>query len=308
MKPRGILLNFFQPAEGLGESLLFHQRWEKERSWQDPGGARCTLFQNGILMATLGMGNTQAGLALTHLYYHPDLQLKGVPVLSAGIAGGDPQTTSLASLVVISEVVDADFLVEVDDREIPPDWPWGLLDFGNQHPDQAPPDYPGFGMPSCNFTTAATPRNQLLSLLEKTSLEINPPARELNRKYACPKIFPVLMEGGILASNRFWHGQRRTEWARSFYQKHSTLKAPFAVTAMEEAGLAQALKRGKPADDGAHENWTALRAVSNFCHAPGKQEGPGQIISPEPEEKRFPGCQPALENLFQAVSLWAKSL
>lgn len=53
----------------------------------------------------------------------------------AGIAGGDPLDASLGSAVWARWVVDGDLLYEIDAREIPEDWPYGLIPLGAKKPN-----------------------------------------------------------------------------------------------------------------------------------------------------------------------------
>ncbi len=47
--------------------------------------------------------------------------------LMAGIGGGDPHDVSLGSAVWAEHVIDGDLGYEIDAREIPKDWPTGMV-------------------------------------------------------------------------------------------------------------------------------------------------------------------------------------
>src|SRR5258708_34514828 len=64
------------------------------------------------------------GFELAHTYW-----------LVAGVAGGDPVDVSLGTAAWVKHVVDGDLLYEIDAREIPADWPYGMLPLGAKKPN-----------------------------------------------------------------------------------------------------------------------------------------------------------------------------
>ena len=79
------------------------------------------LFSNdeGVLAVCTGGGIANATATIMALGQDPRFDLSKAYWLVAGIAGGDPEDTSLGSAVWAEHVVDGDLLYEIDAREIP---------------------------------------------------------------------------------------------------------------------------------------------------------------------------------------------
>lgn len=91
--------------------------------------------EDAVLTVLTGGGVTHAATTITALGLDERFDLKDSYWLVAGISGGDPQDASLGSAAWARWVVDGDLLYEIDAREIPEDWPYGLIPLGAKKPN-----------------------------------------------------------------------------------------------------------------------------------------------------------------------------
>ena len=83
----------------------------------------------------------------------PRFDLSKAYWLVAGVAGADPADLSLGSAAWARHVVDGDLAYEIDGREIPDDWPYGLFPLGSKRPASSPKDlYPGWTLSTIAFS------------------------------------------------------------------------------------------------------------------------------------------------------------
>jgi len=76
------------------------------------------------------MGTANAALSVLALGLHPKVNLKNTYVMMAGIAGGNPNLTTLGSATWAEWVVDLDMSHHIDPREAPKDWEFGQFHLG----------------------------------------------------------------------------------------------------------------------------------------------------------------------------------
>ena len=90
--------------------------------------------EDGVLLICTGGGIANATASILALGVDTRFDLSEAYWVVAGIAGGDPLDVSLGSAVWARQVVDGDLAYEIDAREIPDDWPYGLLPLGATQP------------------------------------------------------------------------------------------------------------------------------------------------------------------------------
>ncbi len=79
----------------------------------------------GVLGVCLGGGIANAAATMMALGLDPRFDFSQSYWLVAGIAGGDPEDSTLGSAVWANHIVDGDLLYEIDGREIPQIGPMG---------------------------------------------------------------------------------------------------------------------------------------------------------------------------------------
>jgi purine nucleoside permease len=138
-------------------------------------------------------------------------------------------------------VVDADPIFEMDDRDTPKDWPWGLWSLGEDKPGVK-----GSAPGSSDMAWRLNP-----GLVDWAfSLTRNVPLPDSAALQAARAGFPsepaALKPPGVflgdeVSTTRFWHGERRTEWARDWMRIWTGGDGVFAMTACEDQGILDVL-------------------------------------------------------------------
>ena len=124
-----------------GEFQFWVERLPLDKQLDFPlGPYPLRMNDNGVLGVCLGGGIANAAATMMALGLDPRFDLSQSYWLIAGIAGGDPQDSTLGSAVWAEHIVDGDLLYEIDGREIPSDWPYGMIPLGGEHPAETPED------------------------------------------------------------------------------------------------------------------------------------------------------------------------
>jgi purine nucleoside permease len=171
--------------------------------------------------------------------------------LFTGISGGDPEVCSVGSAAWARWVVNGDELREIDDREIPAGWPYGLFAIGSLKPNTLPTDPNGFGaVEDVAELGMATALNQNLAAWAfALTKDVQIPdtlalakAREAWVGYPNAQRPPFVLMGETLGSVRYWHGPGRTQWARDWVRLWTKGQGRFAMTNMESQTAARLMK------------------------------------------------------------------
>jgi purine nucleoside permease len=171
--------------------------------------------------------------------------------LFTGISGVDPQVASVGSAAWARWVVNGDELREIDDREIPRDWPYGLFAIGALRPNTLPTDPNSFGsVESPEELGMAYALNQGLTywaygLTRNVAIPDSPELkkqRDLWKGFPNAQRPPFVLLGETLGSVRYWHGPRRTQWARDWVKLWTGGQGTFAMTNMESQSAARMMK------------------------------------------------------------------
>src|SRR6202040_557754 len=104
------------------------EREHLEQAFELPAGYRhVRLNKDGVLGMLTGVGTAKAASSVMALGLDPRFDLSKAYWLGAGIGGGGPADVSLGSAVWADHVIDGDLAYEIDAREIPADWPTGMV-------------------------------------------------------------------------------------------------------------------------------------------------------------------------------------
>jgi purine nucleoside permease len=188
---------------------------------------------------------------LTAFVLDPRFDFSKTYWLFTGISGVDPQVASVGSAAWARWIVNGDELREIDDREIPAGWPYGLFAIGSMQPNTLPTDANSFGsVESADELGMAFALNQGLEhwAFQMTRNVAIPDTPELQRQRDVWTGFPnaqkppFVLEGETLGSVRYWHGPRRTQWARDWVKLWTQGKGTFVMTNMESQSAAKMMK------------------------------------------------------------------
>ncbi len=181
----------------------------------------------------------------------------------AGIAGVDPQVASPGSAAWAKYVVDADPVFEIDDREIPKDWPWGIYSLRSDRPSVR-----GSAEGSSDMVWALNAK--LADWAYRTTKDVALPDTPELAAYratfpeAAAKAPPRVFIGDALATVRYWHGHKRTAWARDWVKLWTDGKGVFAMTDCEDQGALDVLAKFARQKRVDISRVMVLRTASNF--------------------------------------------
>lgn len=282
-----------------GEFQFWVERMPLDRELEFPGGPYPLRYrQDGVLGICVGGGIANATASIMALGLDDRFDLSRAYWLIAGIAGGDPEDTSIGSAVWAKHVVDGDLLYELDAREIPDDWPYGMIPLGGERPVQWPADVTtGWTVDTSHFAL----NESLVDWAYETTRGVTiPDTSELVEYRKAFEGFPQAQKrprvqvGDTLASSTYWHGELLNRWANDWVKLYAGQEAEFVTTNMEDSGTLAALGRLDAMGRADFNRALVLRTVSNFSTPP-----PGKTAAWSATAE-YPGnSRPALESAYQ---------
>jgi purine nucleoside permease len=244
----------------------------------------------GVYGAVSGTTVRSAADILT-LGLDPSLDLTKTYWLINGIAGVDPADASVGAAAWARHVVDGDIAYEIDSRETPAEWPYGIVPIGGRTPNQIPGNAEWAPKPM-SWTLNPSFVQWAFEFTRDTVIPDSDSARKHRALYTdtpeALKPARVLL-GDSLGSCRYWHGTVMTRWANDWTRLHTGGKGNFVMTNMEDQGICLALTRLARLGKVDFNRVLFLRTGSNFC-----TPHPGQKASQSMTEE-YSGMLPALE-------------
>ena len=285
-----IVISGFEVGDDTGDAPGEFQYWaerEKLTGTLEVQGAPHPLRYNAQGLYGSVAGNTRDTTLTTvvsselimALCLDPALDLRKTYWLINGISGIDPASGPIGSAVWAENVVDADAMREVGESEMPSTWPYGLFAIGTFAPDTLPRAEAGAG--GWGGATLAYDMNYALNpgltrwayALSKAgaTLPDTPGLKAARQAYVgYPKALlpPQIMMGDTIATARYWHGLKRTIWARNWVKMWTHGKGEMSTTAMEQAAYVGSLKRMAAKGLVDFNRVLMLRGASNYCMPP----------------------------------------
>ena len=212
-----------------------------------------TLINASASMMAIGL---DPRFDLTHAYF-----------IINGIAGVDPEDASIGSAAWANFVI-GDVMSEIDIREAPTGWPYGLLPVGSTQPNPTTVS-PGFNLFKLNPKLVAWAFEQTRDLKLPDDADVAA-FRAAYVGYPNAQRPPFVLLGDDFASDHYWHGKIPTRFANDFVRVYTGGKGNFVMTDMEDSAIMNALSRL----DGIHRvdinRVLVLRTASNYSmQAPG---------------------------------------
>jgi purine nucleoside permease len=201
---------------------------------------------------------------LTHAYW-----------IVAGIAGVDPKAASLGSAAWARYVVDADPIYELDERDIPDGWPYGL--YSN---DAERPGVKGKAEGSSAMVWALDKGlvDWAFNLTRDVKLPDSAGLQALRAPYKGDtegQRPPFVLQGDALGTVRFWNGAHRTQWARDWVKLWTDGAGTFTMTDCEDQGILDVLDVYAASGKIDRKRVLVLRTASNYSRGPqGEQSLP----------------------------------
>jgi len=250
-----------------GELQYWVERDHLDRAFDMPAAYHAVRMNDEGEMAILtGQGTAHAAATVMAVGLDPRFDFSHAYWVVAGIAGGSPDRISLGSAAWARWVVDGDLGYEIDAREIPSDWPTGMLPLRKKTPFEAPAEAldgqvfalnPGLAQWAFNLTRA-------------TPLEDSDKLREIRSHFdgEAAQRTPFVTMGDEISSSTYWHGKLMDAWASEWVRYFTGGKGVLMTTAMEDTGTLRSLTDLARAGRVDLNRVMVLRTVSNYDRQP----------------------------------------
>ncbi|WP_299696860.1 purine nucleoside permease [Hydrocarboniphaga sp.] len=257
----------------------------------------------GLLAICTGGGITNAATSIMALGTDPRFDLSKAYWLIAGIGGGDPEDVSLGTAAWAKHVVDGDLLYEIDAREIPKDWPYGLLPLGAKKPNDKAD---GWTVDTIHFPLNAALTQWAFDLTQDHPVADSEGIKAFRQQFAgFPNALkpPFVTIGDTMSSSTYFHGDLMTKWANDWMQLQAGKDANFMMSAMEDSGTLTALRRLSREQRVDLDRVMVLRTASNFSEQPPGKDAAWSTTAEYPENGL-----PAIEAAYQVGNIVVQKL
>jgi purine nucleoside permease len=299
-----VIVTMFEIGDDEGDRPGEFQFWKERRPFTQriafPQGHHDLFYdpKNQVLAIVTGMGTAKSAAAIMALGLDMRFDLRKSYWLVAGIAGGDPNDTSVGSAAWAHYIVDGDLAHEIDPREAPKNWSTGYFALDTKFP------YDPKKAPLKGEMFEANVR--LRDWAYELTKDIKPPdlpelatERQKFKGYPNAQRPPFIQKGDTIQSMTFWHGKLLNDWANRWVSYWSDGKGEFVTSAMEDTGTMQSLTYLGKVGRVDPERAMVLRSVSNFTMQPPSMTAAGHLLD---ERGHYSGMRASLEALYMAGS------
>jgi purine nucleoside permease len=300
-----VVVAMFERGEDTGDAPGEFQFWvEREhldRVFAMPGAYHSARMNDrGVLGTVTGVGTAKAAASIMALGMDRRFDFSKAYWLVAGIGGGDPADVSLGSAVWVEHVIDGDLGYEIDAREIPKDWPTGMVPLRKTRPYEQPlrPELEGEA-----YTLNQPLVDWAFQLTRSVPLEDSDKMRTSRARFqGFPNALrpPFVTTGDTLSASTFWHGDLMDKWANEWMKYYTNGTGNYVISAMEDSGTMQALTFLGRAGLADPQRVLILRTVSNY-----DRQAPGTTASESLKSMTFGAYSaylPALEAAYRTGS------
>jgi purine nucleoside permease len=305
-----------------GELQYWVEREHLDTSIEVPGVDH-PLLTNGKGLYAMVCGTTsRCAVQMMALADDPRFDLRKTYFLLNGIAGGDPAEVSLASAAWILRVVDGNPAFEIDSREIPASWPYGLVAFGAKEPGKGSLNVDNVpaagasengvgGVGTVAFRLNPSLADWAYQLTKNVPLPDDPAMQKSRAKFADfpnARRPPFVTKGFSLAGDRFWHGARMRQWARDWVRLYTRGTGEMAMSDCEDAGVCIAMQRLGRMGKVDFDRLLVLRTACNFVMPPPGVTPADGLFSDTVSESGGIAYLPALESCYRVGSVVSGAL
>ncbi|MGD8176354.1 purine nucleoside permease [Marinimicrobium sp. ARAG 43.8] len=259
--------------------------------------------EDGLLVICTGGGVTNATASIMALGMDERFDLSKSYWVIAGIGGGDPEDVSLGTAVWAKHVVDGDLLYEIDGREIPDSWEYGLIPLGAKEPNQ---ESTGWTVDTIVYDLNPSLVEWAYELTKDHPTQDTPALKEFRSHYeGYPNAqkAPFVTIGDTLGSSTYWHGDLLNKWANDWVKLHAGEQANMMTTNMEDNGTLTALHRMAKVGLVDTDRVLVLRTVSNYSAPPPGKTAAWSTTAPYPDQGG-----PAFEAAFELGNRVVKTI
>ncbi|ACE82639.1 purine-nucleoside phosphorylase [Cellvibrio japonicus] len=292
-----VVVSMFEHGEVRGDQPGEYQLWIERQKLDNTFPFPLGLYDlhmndTGLLAICTGGGVTNATASIMALGMDPRFDLSKAYWIIAGIGGGDPLDVSLGTGVWAKHVVDGDLLYEIDGREIPKDWQYGLIPLGAKKPNQ---ESTGWTVDTIHYALNPGLVNWAYQLTKDHPVADTPAMKAFREQYTgYPQALrpPFVTIGDTIGSSTYWHGWKLNEWANDWMHLHAGKDSNFMTTNMEDNGTLTALHRMAKLGRVDTQRILVLRTVSNFSAPPPGKTAAWSTTAPYPD-KGLPAIEAA---------------
>ncbi len=267
-----VILTTFEVGADTGDMPGEFQHWAEsyplKKSAVVPGIERPVRYtDDGVLGVVTGM-RARPREAVAALISGDQFDVSHAYWIVAGIAGVDPRSGAIGSAAWARWVVDGDPTYEMDEREIPSDWAWGIYSLGTHEPRVKGSAAGSSGMAwklDAGLVSWAYGLTKDLPLADNDKL-LAARSRYPSELEALKP--PHVMLGDALATVRFWHGDRRTQWARDWVSLWTDKDGLFVMSDCEDQGVLDVLTIYGQQGRVDPRRVLVLRTASNYTRQP----------------------------------------
>lgn len=303
--PKVVIVATFEIGNDTGDVPGEFQFWvEREKlvhTMTVPGVDHIVRFNDDGTYGVVSGTTARAGLQIMALGLDPRFDFSHSYWIVNGIAGINPNKASLGSAMWAAHVVDGDIAYEIDSREAPASWPYGIVPIGSNAPNQAPDPKDSAWAPKPMAWTLNPALVQWAYGLTRSVPLVDTPAaqqyRALYTNYPVAQKPPFVLIGDSFCSCRYWHGTVMSQWASDWDKLYTQGQGDFVMTAMEDQGIANALDRLSAMHKVDFQRVLFLRSGSNYC-----LPHPGQTAA-QSMTAEYAGMKPALEAAYRTGSV-----
>lgn len=307
-----VVVSMFEYGEVTGDRPGEFQMWVEGRNLHKEydfplGEYTLRMDDNGVLGICIGGGIANATASIMALGLDSRFDLRDAYWLVAGIAGADPADMSLGSAAWAKHVVDGDLVYEIDAREIPQDWPYGLIPLGGKEPADAPEDiYTSWTLNTIHFELNSNLAQWAFEQTQSLTLDDGKEIAEFRKQFDdFPNAIrpPFVTMGETLSASTYWHGTHFNRWANDWIKLYAGEETNFMTSNMEDSGTLTALARLNRENMIDINRVMILRTASNFTVAPTNQKTTWSATAPYPDEGL-----PAIKSAFTVGNAVVKNI
>ena len=305
-----------------GELQYWAEREDLSVETRVPGVDHPLLSNGKGLYAMVSGTTSRCALQIMALATDPRFDLTHTYFVLSGIGGGLPRVMSLASAVWVERVLDGNPAFEIDSREIPAAWPYGLVAIGATKPgegsanvDSVPPagvsnDSSG-GVGTVAFKLNPALVAWAYAQTKAVAIPSNDAVRAFGRRF---KGYPVALEepsvilGDSIGSDRFFHGEIMTRWAEDWDRLYTRGAGRLAISDCEDAGVCLALQRLSQMGRVDFRRLLILRTACNFTVPPTGVTAEQSLFGDTISDSSGVAYLPALEADYRVGSVVAHRL
>lgn len=302
LRPKVVVVATFEygltTGDKPGEFQLWVEREKLTKTMTVPGVDHPVHYNNDGVFGVLSGTTVRAALQIQALGLDPRFDFSQSYWLVNGIAGVSPHVATEGSAAWARYVIDGDIAYEIDSREAPADWPYGIMALGNKTP-LTKPVIPDWAPKPMAWALNPALVEWAYELTKNVELFDTPEAkahRALYVGFPAALAPPRVIYGDSFASCRYWHGARMQHWADDWTKLYTDGKGSAAMTNMEDHGIANALTRLAALKKVDFQRVLFLRTGSNFSMPPNGETAAASMVA------EYQGMMPALEAAWRVGS------